>query len=115
MDAHPQPVQPQPTYNRLSLLSFVLGLLSLLSPILTFYFMLTQNGGPGYVQSLFRGVPCAFSSILVGIISLALPSRTGQNGRWMAVTGMVLGILYFGISCLLGLVLLGPFLMGRAG
>jgi peptidoglycan biosynthesis protein MviN/MurJ (putative lipid II flippase) len=119
MDTYLEPMQPVRKYSRLAILSFGLGLGSALSPLLSFYFLVARNGGPGYVQSLFCGVPFAVCSLLTGIISLALNGWSDRPGRakggWMAVLGIVLRIFYFGIAVFLALVLLGPFLSGRLG
>jgi hypothetical protein len=109
-------IQANPTqkYDRLAILSFVLGLASMLFPIISVVFLITVNGGPGYLQSLFFGIPVALVSIITGIVSLTSISTKNQKGDWMGVLGIFLGALFFVISWVLVLVLLFPYLVSIA-
>jgi hypothetical protein len=83
-------------------------------PIISVVYLITVNGGPGYLQSLICGIPVALISIITGIVSLAQRRRKNQKGDWMATLGIVFGTLFFVISLIMVFVLLSPFLSGTA-
>jgi hypothetical protein len=49
MEASPEPIQPVRKYNQLAVGSFVLGLVTIIFPIISIYYLIAANGGPGYV------------------------------------------------------------------
>jgi chromate transport protein ChrA len=122
MEPFPEAVEPKKKYNPLAILSFVLGLVASIFPIVSFYYLIAENGGAGYVQSLFCGVPLTFASIILGIVSLVQISRKNQpgtaqaavKGAWMAIVGIVYGILVFGLDCIMLAGLILPYLSGLA-
>ncbi len=103
-----------PKYSRLDLLSFGLGLTTLIFPAVSVVYLITENGGPGYLQSLLNGIPFASISIIIGIISLVQRKMKNQAGNWMAVSGIVLGSLFLMTALVMVIVLLFPFLTGNA-
>ena len=107
-------INPARKYDRLVIVSFVLGLTTLIFPIISVVYLITANGGPGYLQSLFCGIPVALISIIVGVVSLAQRKGNNQGGHWMATSGIVFGSLFFVIALVLVFVLLFPFLSGTA-
>ena len=113
MDASEQ-INPTQQYDRLVIVSFILGLTTLFFPIISVVYLVTANGGAGYLQSLFCGIPVALISIIVGFVSLAQRKRNNQAGHWMATSGIVFGSLFFVIALVLVFVLLFPFLSGAA-
>ena len=113
MDLPLQPVQTSPKTNSLAVASFILGLATMFSPILAGYYLVTRSGGPGYLQSLFCGVPVAFAGLLTGIVALLQVRVTKQPGTWMAVVGMVFVVLFTGLFSVMLTGLLLPFLMGK--
>ncbi len=100
-------------YDRLVIVSFVFGLMTIVFPIIAIFYLLTENGGPGYLQSLFCGVPVAVLSITTGIASLMQKTKR-QKGVWMATLGIVLGSLFYVVFFIMVLILLFPFLLGVA-
>jgi hypothetical protein len=109
----PEQIRPLQKYNRLVIVSFVLGAMTILFPIISVVYLIVANGGPGYFQSLFCGIPIAFASIITGIVSLA-QKRERQKGGWMAAWGIVFGNLFFVVACILVFILLAPYLSGTA-
>lgn len=107
-------INPFRKYSRLAIVSFTLGLMSILSPIISIVYLIAANGGAGYLQSLFCGIPVAVESILTGIVSLMQIRRTSQKGNWMAILGIVLGVLFFPSFCILVYILIAPYLFGGA-
>jgi chromate transport protein ChrA len=107
-------INPTRKYDRLAIISFLSGLVAMLFPIISVVFLITLNGGPGYLQSIFLGIPVAFVSIITGIVSLASRSAKNQKGDWMAVLGIIFGILFFAISYVLVIILLFPYLLSIA-
>ena len=101
-------------YNRLAIVSFMLGLMSTLFPMISIVYLIAANGGAGYLQSLFCGIPVAFESTITGIVSLVQTRRRNQKGDWMAILGIVLGILFFPAFCILAYILIAPYLFGGA-
>jgi uncharacterized membrane protein HdeD (DUF308 family) len=118
MDISPESVQPNRKYNQFAIASFVLGLLAMIFPVISLLYLVARNGGPGYLQSLICGIPVAFASILTGIVSQVQIRRRNPPGTgkaaWMAIFGIVLGILSFGIDCVMVAVLILPFILGNA-
>jgi hypothetical protein len=106
-------IQPIQTYNRLAIVSFVFGLMTIIFPIISIFYLITENGGSGYLQSLFCGIPVTFVSILTGIVSLVQIRRVKQKGSWMATSGIIFGILFFVISWILIFFLISPFLLEK--
>ena len=113
MDTFEQ-IKPIQKYNRLAIASFVLGLMTTVFPIISILYLIAANGGPGYLQSLFCGIPVTSASIITGIVSLVQIRRKNQKGGWMATLGIALGILFFPVSCIMVYVLLAPYLFGGA-
>jgi uncharacterized membrane protein HdeD (DUF308 family) len=113
MDTSEQ-IKPIRKYNRLAIVSFVLGLMTIIFPIISILYLIAVNGGPGYLQSLFCGIPVAFVSIITGIVSLVQIRRKNQKGDWMATLGIVFGNLFYVILCIMVFVLISPFLFGTA-
>jgi hypothetical protein len=111
MDASSQ-IQPARRLDGLAGASFVLGLTTLIFPIISVAFLIAVKGGPGYVQNLLCGVPVAALSILTAIASLSRRARYNRAGIWMAMSGLVLSALFFAIAFILGYVLLLPYLSG---
>ena len=107
-------IKPIRKYSRLAIVSFVLGLMSIVFPIISIVYLITANGGAGYLQSLFCGIPVAVESIITGIVSLLQIRRTSQKGNWMAILGIVLGVLFFPTFCILVYILIAPYLFGGA-
>jgi hypothetical protein len=118
MDTAPEPIQPIRKYNRLAILSFALGLLTMSFPAISILYLVMAHGGPGYVQSLFCGIPLAFASIIIGSAALVQIRRKNQSGTgkgaWMAILGIVLGIFVYGISVVMLAEFILPFLLGNA-
>jgi len=100
--------------NRLAIVSFVLGLMTIIFPIISILYLITENGGPGYLQSLFCGIPVTLSSIITGAVSLVQIGRVNQKGAWMASLGILFGLLYFVIFWIMVVILITPFLIGGA-
>jgi hypothetical protein len=113
MDASEQ-IKPIRKYSRLAIVSFVIGLMTMIFPIISILFLIAENGGSGYLQSLFCGIPVAFVSIIAGIVSLVQIRSKNQKGAWMAILGIVLGFLFYEIFCILVFILIAPFLIGGA-
>ena len=113
MDTSEQ-IKPIQKHNRLATVSFVLGLMTVVFPAISILYLIAANGGPGYLQSLFCGIPVALESIITGIVSLVLARRKDQKGSWMATLGIASGILFFPVSCILVYVLLEPYLFDGA-
>ena len=109
-------VEGSPYHGRdgMVVLSFVLGLATLIFPAISVLYLIAANGGPGYLQSLFCGVPVAVISILAGLVAVVQRRMNHQAGSWMAMSGIVLGSLFFVIALSLLLVLLFPYLSGTA-
>jgi hypothetical protein len=101
-------------YDRLAIVSFVLGLATLIFPIVSIVYLIAVNGGPGYLQSIFCGIPVALGSIIAGVVSLAQGRRKNQAGHWMVMLGIVFGSLFFVISSVMVFILIFPFLSGTA-
>ncbi len=101
-------------HDGLGIASFLIGLITLIFPTISVVYLIAVNGGPGYLQSLFCGIPFAEISIIAGIVSLIQRRRNSQAVSWMAMTGIVLGALFFVIALILVFVLLFPFLSGTA-
>jgi hypothetical protein len=101
-------------YDRFGIVSLILGLTTLVFPLISVVYLVTANGGPGYLQSLFCGIPIALLSIVVGTIALAQRAEHNRAGNWMATSGIVFGSLFFVISLAMVFVLIFPFLSGTA-
>ncbi len=123
MDASPELIKPVQKYNLFAILSCVLGVVTMTFPTISLFHLVVAHGGPGYLQSIFCGIPLTFASILTGIVSLVLlrqkdqpgAVRPAEKGAWMAIVGIVLGALVYIMDSTLLAVLLIPFLSGRAG
>ena len=113
MDTSEQ-IKPIRKYNRLAILSFVLGSMTIIFPTISILYLIAANGGPGYLQSIFCGIPVTFLSIITGIVSLVQIRRENQKGDWMAILGIVFGILFFIILCIMVFILIAPFLFSGA-
>jgi hypothetical protein len=113
MDTPHEQNNPIRKYNQLAIGSFVLVLVTIIFPIISIFFLIAENGG-GYVQSIFCGIPVTFVNIITGIVSLMQIRMENQQGAWMAILGIVFGILYFGILVYLAAILIMPFLIGGA-
>jgi hypothetical protein len=102
--------------SQLAIVSFSLGLLTILFPGLAIHYLITANGGPGYLQSLFCGIPFTFASMITGGVSLAQirKHQAGGKGRWMAVLGIAFGVLFFVVSSIMVAILIIPFFVGIA-
>ena len=107
-------INPIRKYNRLAIVSFVLGLMTIIFPIISILYLITVNGGAGYIQSIVCGIPVTFASIITGIVSLVQIRRKNQKGDWMAALGIVFGILIFVILWIMVFILISPFLFGGA-
>ncbi len=107
-------IKPVREYNRLAIVSFALGLMTMIFPIISIVFLITEKGGPGYLQSLFCGIPVTFLSIITGGVALVQMRRVNQKGNWMAILGIVLGILFFVIFWILVVILIAPYLISGA-
>jgi hypothetical protein len=101
-------------YDGLAITGFVLGLMTSVFPVISIIFLVAENGGPGYLQSLFCGIPVAFLGILAGVASLARRRTKNQKGGWMAMSGIVLGGLFFVTFWFMIFILISPFLSGTA-
>jgi hypothetical protein len=108
-------INPIRKYNRFAIVSFVLGLVTTIFPLISIYYLIAENGGPGYLQSLFCGIPFTFVSMITGIAALVQIRRQDQKGVWMAVLGIVFGILFIVFFSVMVFHLLSPFLFGGAG
>jgi hypothetical protein len=107
-------IQPIQKHNRLAIVSFALGLMTVVFPVISIMCLIVANGGPGYLQSLFCGIPVALGSIITGIVSLAQARGNDQKGSWMAAVAIGLGISFFPISCSMAYILLQPYLFDIA-
>jgi chromate transport protein ChrA len=107
-------INPTHKYDRLAFVSFVLGVTALIFPIISLVYLLISNGGPGYLQSIFCGVPVALTSVIVAFVSLSQRKTNNQAINWMAISGIVFGVLFFVISSVMILVLIFPYLSGIA-
>ena len=107
-------IKPIRKYNRLAIASSVLGLISTIFPTISIGYLIAANGGAGYLQSLFCGIPFAVESILTGIVSLMQIKKTSQKGNWMAILGIAVGVLFFPVFCILVYILIAPYLFGGA-
>ena len=118
-----EPTKPVQKYNLFAILSCVLGVVTLTFPTISLLYLVVQHGGAGYLQSIFCGIPFTFVSVIAGIVALVLinrknqpdPARPAGKGAWMAIVGIVLGILAFGMDIIMLAILLIPFLSGTAG
>jgi uncharacterized membrane protein len=107
-------INPIQKHDRLVTVSFILGVATMIFPIISIVYLVTVNGGLGYLQSLFCGIPVAFISIITGVVSLAQRRRSNQKGHWMATVGIVLGSLFYVTLLVMVFILLFPFLSGVA-
>ncbi len=107
-------IKPIQAYNRLAIASFVLGLLTLIFPIISIFALIMNNGGAGYLQSIVCGIPVTFVSTMTGIVSLMQIRKTNQKGGWMAILGIVFGISVFVILWVLVVILITPYLSDSA-
>jgi ABC-type sulfate transport system permease component len=103
-------IKPIRTYNRLAIVSFVVGLIAMVFPTVSVAYLIAVHGGPGYLQSLFCGIPVALVSIVTGTASLVQIGGKNQKGGWMAVLGIAFGGAFFIASCILVLILISPYL-----
>jgi hypothetical protein len=123
MDVPLEPGKPMRKYNPLAVASLALGLITMTFPTISFLYLVVVNGGAGYLQSIFCGIPFTFASILTGIVSLVLicskdqpgAAQAAGKGAWMAIVGIVLGTLVLGMDCIMLAFLIIPFLSGMAG
>ena len=123
MDHSPESIKPVQKYNLFAILSCVLGVVTMTFPTITLFHLVVAHGGPGYLQSIFCGIPFTFASILTGIVSLVLirqkdhpdPVRPVEKGAWMAIVGIALGALVYAMDSILLAVLLIPYLSGKVG
>ena len=113
MDTSEQ-IKPVREYNRLAIVSFALGLMTMIFPIISIFYLIAENGGPGYLQSLFCGIPVTLVAIITGGVSLVQIRRVNQKGAWMAILGIVFGILFFVIFWILVVILITPYLFDVA-
>ncbi len=113
MDTSEQ-IKPIRKYNRLAILSFVLGSMTIIFPTISILYLIAVKGGPGYLQSIFCGIPVTFLSIITGVVSLVQIRRKNQKGDWMAILGIVFGILFFVIFWILVVILIGPYFISVA-
>ena len=107
-------IKPVREYNRLAIVSFALGLMTIIFPIISILYLIAENGGPGYLQSLFCGIPVTLLSIITGGVALVQIRRVNQKGNWMAIFGIVFGILFFVIFYVMVVILIAPYLFGGA-
>jgi Na+(H+)/acetate symporter ActP len=98
-------------YDRLARLSLVFAGISIIFPIIAASYLITANGGAGYLQSLFCGVPFSLAGLSAGIAAVVRGRVQEQPGRWMAVLGIILGSLTFVIECLMVATLILPFFL----
>jgi hypothetical protein len=123
MDVPLEPIKPIQEFNLFAILSCVLGVVTMTFPAISLFYLVVQNGGAGYLQSISCGIPFTFASIITGIVSLVLISRKNQHGAaqaagkgaWMAIVGIVLVTLALGMDIIMVAVLITPFLSGTAG
>ena len=101
-------------YNKLAIVSFALGLMTIIFPIISILYLIVENGGAGYLQSIFCGIPVTFVSIITGNVSLAQIRGKNQKGDWVAILGIVFGILFFVILWILVVILISPYLLDGA-
>jgi hypothetical protein len=101
-------------YNTLAIGSLVMGLLTLLFPIISIFFLVEENGGPGYLQSLICGIHVTFASIITRIVSLVQIRKEPQKGSRMAVLGIVFGTSSLVITGIMVIILLAPFFFEAA-
>ena len=73
MDENQENVQPneQKKFNICALLSFILSLVGL----------------------VVAALPCGIVSVILGIVGLVTFKTETQKGRWMAITGLCVGLL----------------------
>jgi len=107
-------IKPVREYNRLAIVSFTLGLMTMIFPAISIFYLIAENGGPGYLQSLFCGIPVTLVAIITGGVSLVQIRRVNQKGAWMAILGIVFGILFFVIFWILVVILIAPYLISGA-
>jgi hypothetical protein len=107
----PQQVNSNQKINRLAIVSFTLGLLSMIFPVTAIFYLISRGGGAGYLQSLSCGIPFTLASIIIGAIALVGIRRENQKGSWMALPGTVFGITYFVISWIFIAILVTPNLL----
>jgi hypothetical protein len=112
---HSEQINPIRKYERVAVVSFGMGLVTVIFPTISIFYLITENGGSGYVQSLFCGIPFIIASIITGIAALVQLRRKDQKGVWMAILGIVFGILYMVIFIGMVFHLLSPFLIDGAG
>lgn len=102
--------KPIRKFNRLAIISFTLGLMTMVFPLISIFYLITESGGAGYLQSLFCGIPFTLASIIMGAIALVGIRRENQKGSWMALLGIVFGITYYLIFWILVAILTAPYL-----
>jgi hypothetical protein len=107
-------INPIHKSDGLLIASLVLGLTTLIFPIISVVFLIAAHGGPGYIQSLVCGIPFAVCSIIAGTVSLVERRKSHRAGNWMAVSGILMGSMFFVIALILVFILLLPFLSGTA-
>jgi chromate transport protein ChrA len=88
--------------------------MTIIFPIISILYLIAENGGPGYLQSLFCGIPVTLLSIIAGGVALVQIRRVNQKGNWMAILGIVFGILFFVIFYVMVVILIAPYLFGGA-
>jgi hypothetical protein len=98
------------TYDRLAIVSFGVGLIAMVFPTVSVAYLIAVHGGPGYLQSLFCGIPVALVSIATGTASLVQIRGRSQKGNWMAALGIAFGGSFFIASCILVFILISPYL-----
>ena len=103
-------IKPVRKYDRLAIVSFIGGLMAMVFPIVSVACLIAVHGGPGYLQSLFCGIPVALVSIVTGTASLVQIRGKNQKGDWMAVLGIALGVSFYIASCILVIILISPYL-----
>ncbi len=88
------------TTSRLAIASLVLGILSLLSPILGWISLYVRAFGILIIILFFLGIISSFLAIILSLVALnRIRKDTTLEGKGMAIAGLVLGIvavaLYF--------------------
>jgi hypothetical protein len=91
--------------NVVSVISFASGIASLASGLLSIVSVITlvfMAMSPFFVG---LGVLTALTGFITGIVGLGEVKKKGEKGKGMAITGLILSILFFVCACIMSILL----------
>jgi len=89
----PAPV-PGAKTNVLSIISLIVGIISLLGACVAFFIPVAGPICDGLL---------AIAAVVTGFIGMSQVGKTGENGKGMAIAGLITGFLALLAACLLGI------------